>query len=239
MELPLTEHKSMKIVNSVELEVCDQPHPYHLANDEIAMVAWQKEVEKVPSLFNGNVTLESDFQYVDGKLKGKSYFVPYSTFLHWLQNENAEGNHLFAIGLIISSDGLPILGRMAENTYNAGKTYAPSGSLDEDDVKGGMIDINGNMARELHEETQLSLSDAVVESNFHIFSHGRKTTAVKRCVFDKTAVELCDSINEFIARDNDAELSEVFAIKNKGEYDADMASYMAQILNWYFDQQTK
>ncbi len=225
-----------RFVRSVELSVSDQPHPYHEENSDIALKAWEEEVAKKPSLFNGLVMLDSAMNYQDDILEGTSHLVPYSTFLHWLQNPEGEGSHLFALGLIISKEGLPIVGRMADHTFNAGKCYSPSGSLDADDIVDGKIDLLANVERELGEETGLDLANAEIEAGFHMFKTNRNSIAVARCKFDLTAPEICAQINAFIASDPDAELSAVFAIEGKQNYDDNMSEYMVEILDWHFDQ---
>ena len=225
-----------RFVRSVELSVSDQPHPYHEENSDIALKAWEEEVAKKPSLFNGMVMLDSAMNYQDDILEGTSHLVPYSTFLHWLQNPVGEGSHLFALGLIISKEGLPIVGRMADHTYHSGKCYAPSGSLDADDIKDGKVSLLANIEREIGEETGLDLSNAEIESGFHMFQTGRNFTAVARCKIDLTVRELCAQINAFIAHDPNAVLSAVFAIESKQTYGNNVSDYMVEILDWHFDQ---
>lgn len=222
-------------VQSVELSVTDEPHPYHVQNAEIALEAWQDEVAKKPLLFNGLVFLERELNFTGDRLAGISHLLPYSTLLHWLQNNEGEGDHLFALGLIISKEGFPLLGRMAEYTFNGGKCYAPSGSLDADDIENGKINLLANIERELGEETGLDLSKADIENGFHVFRHGRKTIPVTRCKFDLSAADLCKQINSFIGNDPEAELSEVFAVEEKQHYAENLAEYMIEILNWHFD----
>lgn len=226
---------SPTFVHSVELNVSDQPHPYHVENSELALAAWQDEIARKPSMFNGMVLLERELNYEDNRLIGTSHIVPYSTFLHWVQNENGEGDHLFALGLIISKEGWPIQGQMADHTFNAGKCYAPSGSLDTDDIQNGKVDLFANIKRELGEETDIDLSKAEMQPGFQIFRHGRKTIAVNRCLFDLPAEDLCKQINDFIASDLDAELSKVFVIKDQDQYPENLTGYMNAILDWHFD----
>lgn len=225
-----------RFVQRVELKVSDQPHPYHVKNSNVALEAWQDEIARKPSLFNGMVLLESAMTYHEGQLYGTSHLIPYSTFLHWLQNAKGEGSHLFALGLIISNDGFPIVGMMSEQTYNAGKCYAPSGSLDKDDIIDGRVDLLANVARELGEETGLDLTKADIEPGFHMFKTQRNSIAVTRCHFDLSASELCAQINSFIVKDSDAELSNVFAIEQKHQYGDAITDYMIEILDWHFDQ---
>lgn len=224
-----------RFVHTIELNVSDQPHPYHVKKSHDALESWQDEIARKPSLFNGLVLLESAMSIEGKRLKGICHLVPYSTFLHWLQNIEGEGSHLFALGLIVSNDGFPIVGMMAEHTYNAGKCYAPSGSLDKDDIINGKVDLLANVARELGEETGLNLSNAEIEPGFHIFKTNRNMIAVTRCRFNLSASELCTQINSFIAKDNHPELSHVFAIERKHEYGDAITDYMIEILDWHFD----
>jgi len=223
-------------VEQVELIVSDAPHPYHVANYKEALDNWSKEVERKPELFNGDILLQHNIVIEDNVLRASCHVAPYSTLLHWLRGSRDDLIHLFAIGLIVSGDGLPIMGRMAPHTYNAGHVYAPSGSLDRGDILNSKIDLDRNIARELMEETALDCEQANKEHQFQVFVDKNVVIAAKRYYFDETAELLCAGINQFIADDPDAELSEVFAIGENGAYDDRMPSYMPLVLDWHFDK---
>ena len=58
----------------------------------------------------------------------------------------------FGMGALRSNDGAFVLGEMAAHTANGGRVYFPSGTPDLDDLRDGMVDISGSIAREVEEE---------------------------------------------------------------------------------------
>lgn len=221
-------------VDRIELAVTDEPHPYHVACNDDALANWQSEVKRKPELFNGDIILQDNIT-VDGRvLTASCHAAPYSTLLHWLRSSRSRLVHLFGLGLIVSSDDLPIVGRMATHTYNSGKIYAPSGSLDRGDIVDDRVELDRNIERELKEETDLDCQTAFMETQFQIFVDKGVVIAAKRCRFDKSAEDLCKEINEFVKNDPEAELSEVFAVGANDSYDDDMPSYMHPVLDWHF-----
>jgi 8-oxo-dGTP pyrophosphatase MutT (NUDIX family) len=230
----MLEDGSVFTVDHVDLTYSSEPHDYHKLYAEHGLAEWDAAIAQKPSMFNGNVLLEAGLYRDGNSLKGSSHSIPFSSFIHWIKNNGQEGYHLFAMGLMISEDGFPILGRMADNTFNAGKVYGPSGSLDEGDIINGQIDLNANIIREIGEETGLESELQSLTGPFDIFVFDRKVVAVKRIVFSQSAGVLCQTINDFIQNDKDAELSEVFAIREPGRYEQKMAFHMPKILNWFF-----
>ena len=187
----MLEDGSVFTVDHVELTYSPDPHEYHKLHAEQGLAEWGAVITEKPSMFNGNVLLEAGLHRDGNTLRGVSHSIPFSSFIHWIKNNGQEGYHLFAMGLIISGDGFPILGRMADHTFNAGKIYGPSGSLDEDDILNGQIDLNANIIREIGEETGLGIETKSLSGPFDIFVFDRKVVAVKRIVFTESADVLC------------------------------------------------
>ena len=231
----MLEDGSVFTVDYVELTYSPDPYEYHKLYAEQGLAEWGDVIAQKPSMFNGNVLLEAGLHRDGNTLRGVSHSIPFSSFIHWIKNDGQEGYHLFAMGLMISGDGFPILGRMADHTFNAGKVYGPAGSLDEDDIVNGRVDLHANIIREISEETGLEIETKSLSGPFDIFVFDRKIVAVKRIVFTQKSDVLCQTINDFIQSDKDAELSEVFAIREPGRYEHKMALHMPKILNWFFD----
>ena len=50
--------------------------------------------------------------------------------------------------------------RMAAHTVNAGRVYFAAGSFEPSDFRDGLVDADGNMVREVREETGLDIAGA-------------------------------------------------------------------------------
>ncbi len=85
-----------------------------------------------------------------------------SDFAHYLyyrrepqQSDDPPCRVAFSPVLAETADGFLILGEMAAHTVSAGKLQCPGGGLTRDNLAGDRIDIAGNAAKELLEETGL------------------------------------------------------------------------------------
>lgn len=221
-------------VESVGISYSLDVHPYHQKFGDMALDNWAKEKLRKPKLFNGNVLLFSKLDLIDEKLECVCHSVPYSTYLHWRRSDQKIGYHLFPLPFIISSEGYPILGKMAEHTFHSGQFYSPAGAFDEDDIEGTRVDPFRNMMREVKEETGLNLESAKPETDFYFHLHEQKIALVKVLRFQMNANEILSQINLFIKNDSEAELESVIALSNSTEYPEDMPYYMKPILDWYF-----
>jgi 8-oxo-dGTP pyrophosphatase MutT (NUDIX family) len=122
-------------------------------------------------------------------ISGECHIVPFSAFLLWRKTRPAGAAiHLFGLPVIVSSDGAVIAIRMGQRTANPGRVYCAAGSLDTDDIRDGYCDIDGNMAREVLEETGLSLSDATSVTGFHGLRGQDVVTLFRAYHFAATAV---------------------------------------------------
>jgi hypothetical protein len=143
----------------VQLRLDAAEHPWLVAERGAVEAHWAREQVERPWLFNGTVVLTRGLALEEGVITGVSHRAPYAALLHWVNTRpQADVWHLFGSAVILSSDGAMLLIRMAAKTANPGKVYAPAGSLDETDIKGGMVDVEGSILREAREETGLELS---------------------------------------------------------------------------------
>ncbi len=114
------------------------------------------------------------------------------------------------------------MGRMAGHTANAGRIFFPSGSLEACDFHGGVADIDGNMARELAEETGLAAGARNGRPALPV-SFGARTAAIMRIHrFEESAADLVSATQAHIAQGTDDELETVLAFA-PGETDPAMA----------------
>ena len=222
-------------VSSLDLKVIDGPHPYHLSEAEAAASNWMLEIARNPALFDGRMLLQRAVCISDGAVSGEAHVVPYSTFLLWRRTRpRAAAVHLFGMPVLLSGDGAVIAIRMGRHTANPGRVYCAAGSLDAGDIRDGCCDIDGNMAREVSEETGLDLGAAQADPGFHGLCHDGVVVLFKRYRFENTAAELIERIADHIAREPAPEIEEGLAIRCADPQLHAYPGFMPLILDWVF-----
>ncbi|MBW3095860.1 hypothetical protein [Pseudohoeflea coraliihabitans] len=228
-------------LTGVDLRVLAGVHPWYADNRVAIERFWAEEVCRRPFLYNGFVVLFEPPHMAAGRLTAKGYVTPYAGLLYFLaEGARTEGAkaagvcHLFGAPALSSSDGALLLVRMAARTANAGRIYAPSGSLDDSDVVAGRADLNANMQREVFEETGLDLKQARAEPGFLLFRDGAICTLVRRYHMPESAAALERRVRAFIAQQDDAEIDDVVMIGAAEEISAAMPSYIRRYIEFHF-----
>jgi len=223
-------------VVSLDLPVEEGNHPWVVENRAEIAENWDEEVARNPALYDGRMVFQRRLRFAGGHIEGRAHMVPFSAFLYWRRNAHRKGGfHLFALPLVMSSDGVLIAIRMAETTANPGRVYCAAGSMDALDVIGGRCDIDVNMRREVLEETGLDLEDAAADPGYFGL-HGLSTVTIFRIFrFAMTADEIVGRIAAHIAADPEPEITNAVAIRNADPSAHDYAFFMPPILKWLFE----
>lgn len=201
-------------VTEVTVRVLDAPHPFDLAERERAAENWAREIAANPALYDGRMVLQHRISILDGRIESQAHVVPFSTFLWWRRNRDRNvAMHLFALPVMMSSDGAVIAIRMAQHTANPGRVYCAAGSLDAEDVVDGVCDLDGNMAREVMEETGIDLARAEA-GPFHALHTQSAVTLFRTYRMPETADVLLEQIGQHIAGDPEPEADQVLAIRS-------------------------
>jgi len=116
---------------------------------------------EIPQLWNGRVLLACDPNFASDCFSARYFETDFASFLAWRDWGCPDDTVFngFGMGALRSSDGVFVVGEMAAHTANAGKVYFPSGTPDLDDLDGTTVDIAGSVAREVTEETGLTIAD--------------------------------------------------------------------------------
>lgn len=222
-------------VSAVRVRVSADEHPLYVSHRAEIEQNWRREEEEHPAYFDGRMLLSRNLDLQEGVISGRSHMVSFSTYLWWRKQQTLAGAcHLFGMAVPVSSDGAIIAIRMAPHTANPGFVYCAAGSLDESDVVDGFCDIDGNMRREVMEETGLDLGHA--QSTTELYgSYSRRFVNVFRYFhFDMTAAEMLERIACHMETDTEKEIDGGVAIWNA---DPDAHRYnraMAPILSMFF-----
>ncbi len=222
-------------VARIELRVKDGPHPYCLSEQAQIAANWVEEFAANPALYDGRMMLPRAIQIRDGVISGESHVVPFSAFLMWRKTRPvASAVHLFGLPVMVSSDGAVIAIRMGQHTSNPGRVYCAAGSMDPEDVRDGICDLDGNMAREVLEETGVKLSDAQNVSGIHALHDRGVVTVFRSYRFAETADQMIERIGAHIAEDPEPEIDEALAIRTADPGQHLYLPFMPPILDWVF-----
>ena len=214
----LQQHLPFTVITQAGLRLEHGRHPLEIEAKGRIDAQWQRRVAENARLFDGDVVLATRLMIDGGRLEGVCRPIRYAGLLYFLGLTESDAAatgyyHIYCWAAVISGDGKAIMGRMAAHTANAGRIFFPSGSLEAADFPGGVAGIDGNMARELREETGLLLGDAVADPHYLLARGGRTAALMRVYRFRQSAAELVQTASEFIAAGKDDELDAVFAFR--------------------------
>ena len=224
-------------VARINLTVIPGDHPYHLSEVEAALENWQKEVAANPALYDGRMIFQHRLSVSEQAVEGEGYLTPFSSFLWWRkQKVRSGGFHVFAFPVAVSSDGAIIAIRMAQHTANPGQVYCAAGSMDANDIVDGRCDIDGNMRREVLEETGLDLDEAAAEPGYYATQSNRSVTLFRVYRLPLTAEEILTRIEAHMLVDEEKEIDGAVAIRSADPAAHKYSSAMPPILKWFFER---
>lgn len=234
-EVGLPADGSLVEVRSLALRISPDPHPLDLTRTDAIAENWAREVLANPALFNGRMILQREFRYRNGHLDALGHLTDFATFLWWRrQPELAGACHLFGYPVIVSSDGALVAVEMAPHTANPGQVYFAAGSLDLSDVIDGACDIEGNMRREMMEETGLDLNTARADPVLYASYRSRRLTLLRIFTFAETGAALAKRIDAFARDCPEPEISRAVVIRSGDPKAHRYGPAMLPILAWYF-----
>lgn len=224
-------------VKDVRLKVFEGIHPFDRDHRAAAARNWETEIAANPALFDGRMVFQHRLALHDGVVCGEGYVVPYSTFLWWRRQPEAEGGfHVFGFPVIASADGALIAVKMAAHTANPGQVYCAAGSLDTDDIVDGYCDLIGNMRREVREETGLDLDEATSDGRLFAGYANRRLTIVRLFRFDVSADALLARIAAHMKADEEKEIDEAIAVRSPDPGAHAFNAPMLPVLDWFFSE---
>lgn len=226
---------SIMPVDSVDVRLIDGPHPFERDNGAAIEAGWAMETAQNPSLFDGRVVLLSSLAYDEGRLSGRCHAVRYATFLHWRRHRDTPGaEHAFAHAMLVSRERALLAVRMGAHTANAGRVYFAAGSFEPEDFRDGLVDLHGNMAREVREETGLSLDAAPRDPRYHFISMPTGTVVFRRYYLPIGADEFVERVNAHMATEVVPEIAGPVVIRSRDDLPEALAPQMQPMIEWHF-----
>ncbi|MDB5508604.1 MAG: hydrolase [Hyphomicrobiales bacterium] len=195
-----------------------QLEPYHWAyaeaHDEAIDEHWRLLSAGNESLFDGRVLLMHRHAVVDDVLQGACFETAFSRFLAWRDFgfPDLAVRNVFGMAALRGSDGAYIVGEMGPRTSNAGQCYFPAGTPDLDDVREGMVDLDGSVTRELLEETGLRADEVRSSSGWIVVERGPRIACLRLTILKATAAEAASAIAASLSEQIEPELSAVHVV---------------------------
>ena len=226
---------SLPVIPIDHLALAFEPQPWPFAEARRAEIDahFAARREERPQMWNGRVVLASRYRISDRSLAGSCFETDFASFLAWRDwgFPDADAANVFAMGALRGSDGAFLLGVMGPHTANAGRIYFPAGTPEPEDVAGGALDLAGNVAREVAEETGLTVQDYVAEPDWHAVPTGARLALMKVLAAHVPAPELQRRMHEHIARDRHPELADIRIVRGPADFDPMMPSFVTAFLS--------
>jgi len=205
---------------------------------EIAAHFAAKQVQ-TPALWNGRILLVNEWSVANGAMRGTYFATDFADFLAWSDWDFPDRSvtNCFAMGAIRSADGAFVLGVMGSHTANAGKNYFPAGTPEPLDVVGGSVDLMGNIAREVAEETGLTHADFNAEPGWTAVVDGQRMALMRVLRARAPADDLRARIRAHLASEEEPELADVHIVRGPVDFNPMMPAYMVAYLERAFSKQ--
>jgi 8-oxo-dGTP pyrophosphatase MutT (NUDIX family) len=216
---PISNLSDIEMVDIDRVEVTLEPWSWAFAQqrrDDIAdyFAAVQRRRSAV---WNGRVLLLHRHTLRDGVLRGACFETDYASFLAWRDWGFPDRSvyNVFAAGALATPDGAFLLGEMAPTTANAGMLYFPCGTPEPGDVgPDGVLDLEGNVRRELFEETGIAFDDDLtVAPGWTLVIDRCYVGLMKRLAARQSADALCARVRAHIAAEAHPELVDIHIVR--------------------------
>jgi 8-oxo-dGTP pyrophosphatase MutT (NUDIX family) len=186
-----------------------------------------------PGVWNGRVLLLNHYEIRERVLHGTCFETDYASFCAWRAFERADAGvfNVFADAAVLTADGAYLVGEMAPDTAAAGKLYFPSGTPEPNDLDAsGMLDIEGNLRRELAEETGLDAGELTATPGFTLVRDNGHLALVKTLHARQTAEQLRSRIMRHIDSEERPELIDIRIVRSAADFDRAMPRYVTAFL---------
>jgi 8-oxo-dGTP pyrophosphatase MutT (NUDIX family) len=189
-----------------------------------------------PKIWNGRILLGRNPDFTGQRFSADYFESDFASFLAWRDwgFPDPDVFNGFGMGALRCADGAFVLGENAQYTANAGRVYFPSGTPDLDDISAGAVDISGNVAREVEEETGLTPADYRADGDWHCVVSGTAIAIIKILDVDMPGEALRARIEANVAQQLQPELSAIHLVRERGDFTAAMPRFVTAFLEAQF-----
>ena len=207
--------------------------PFALARRAEIAAHFAARQAQAPAIWNGRVLLAHEWSLAARSLRGTFFETDFASFMAWRDwgFPDPGVTNCFAMGALRSFDGAFLLGVMGPHTANAGKIYFPAGTPDPHDIVGETVDLVGNVAREVAEETGLTGADFDAAAGLECGLDGRRIALMRVLQARAPAAELRERILAHLAREQRPELSDIRIVRSRADFDPMMPAFVMAYLD--------
>jgi 8-oxo-dGTP pyrophosphatase MutT (NUDIX family) len=185
-----------------------------------------------PRLWNGRVLLGRNPVFSGDRFSADYFEADFASFLAWRDWGFPDKGVFngFGMGALRGSDGVFALGEMAAHTANGGRIYFPSGTPDLDDLREGIVDIPGSVAREVEEETGLTAADYCTNEHWDCVVWGRAIAFIRILNVDMPGEALRAKIEANLATQQSPELAAIHLVRGSAEFTPAMPVFVTAFI---------
>jgi 8-oxo-dGTP pyrophosphatase MutT (NUDIX family) len=223
------------IVAIDELELSFAPQAWSFADQRRPEIDayFEARRRKTPELWNGRVLMLSRCVLGERRLSGSFFETDFASFLAWREWGCPDQTvvNCFGMGALRAADGAFLVGVMAAHTSNAGRIYFPCGTPDPDDIRGSIVDLEQNVAREVAEETGLTPNDFIPRFGWSAVVEGPRVALFKILDVNAAAVDVRARILDHLARETKPEFTDIRILRGRDDLDPKMPTFVRAFLD--------
>lgn len=224
------------VVRTERLELLFRPQRWAFADERRADIdAHFVRLQRAkPALWNGRVLLAHEQSMSGGVFRASLLETDYASFRAWRDWRVREAGvwDCFGAGAIRTADGAFLLAAMGAHTANAGDIYFPCGTPDPSDIAGALVDLDASVARELTEETGLSVGEFKAEPGWVTVIDGTLIAHIKLLHASEDAETLRARILDHLAREAQPELADIRIVRSPADFDPMMPGFVTAFLTY-------
>lgn len=191
----------------------------------------RKQAEK-PGLWNGRVLLGRNPVFSGDRFSADYFEADFASFLAW-RDWGFIDKSVFngpGMGALRTSDGAFVLGEMAAHTANAGRIYFAAGTPDLTDLRDGIVDIAGSVAREVEEETGLTAADYRSDGPWHCVISDGVIAIIRLLEVDLPGEALRAEIERNLARQPSPEFCAIHLVRGPADFKPVMPRFVTAFI---------
>lgn len=184
-------------------------------------------------VWNGRALLLHRYSIDAGVLRGGCFETDYASLCAWRDwgAQDAGAYNFFAAAALQAVDGAWLVGEMAADTAAAGLLYFPCGTPEPADIDAaGRVDLEGNLRRELLEETGLDAGELAAAPGWHYIRDRGYVGLLKRLTARENADALRTRIMRAIAEQRRPELVDIRILRGPADLDPRLPPFMVAFL---------
>jgi hypothetical protein len=228
----------VRIMSVTETEISLSDHCWSFVQVHATQIEayWHRRTAEQPKLFNGDILLLHNWSCVSGRFRGQCLITEFKSFLYWRDHKRPDGavTDFFPAAALHSQEDWLLVGRMGHDHSSPGRIYLPCGALHTDDVYDGKVDLDGNILREIREETGLALDRTELGPPILILDGAERLVYVRPVKLQRPAVQIVKEIQSYLGHATEPELSEIIVVKGVADISETMPSFTVAYIEQAF-----